>query len=199
MNTQEIMAELDEHKQEIPENLYIQLANLLKEKHNNTVDESSEDDENNIAVCLKITYIESRAEVFKKYLDGLQFDGWYVLVKEKDIDEYDDDLSTIHHIITHNMFDNLPNAAYEEFIEKEGGITRGYERMKIYLKDDYESFMKRFNRFSKLQKNHSIAYHIIDHHIFEYQYEDDIPSEDNENVIELKALLKILQEMHNCC
>lgn len=50
MNTQEIMAELYEHKQEIAENLY-------------------DDEDINIVVCLQINYIESRAEVFKKYLD----------------------------------------------------------------------------------------------------------------------------------
>lgn len=33
MNTQEIMAELDEHKQNLPENLYTQLANILKHKY----------------------------------------------------------------------------------------------------------------------------------------------------------------------
>ena len=47
MNIHKIMSELDEYKQNIPENLYIQLANLLKEQYNNEKLNTINDIENN--------------------------------------------------------------------------------------------------------------------------------------------------------
>jgi hypothetical protein len=116
MSTQEIMAELDEYKQNIPENLYLQLANLLKEKHLSlNKPKNVSNDGEAISVCLKIEYIPSIAEIFKKYVSKLPFEGWVVAIKEEDDDDdFDDNLWVIHNYIFDIVFGNLPSKAYEE-------------------------------------------------------------------------------------
>ncbi len=209
MNAQDIMAELDENKQNIPENLYIQLANLLKEKHEYQVQskhiqhndvESDEDDiietnedlNRSISTCIKFLYRQDYEEIFKKYLKIIPFENYYIIIEENNVDTYDDDIEQVREIITEFVLDSLPIEAFEEIINKEGGIERGINRLKIYLGDDYKD---RYESLPKYHQMRTMTYYIMDCLIYEYQYvERNIPLLLQHNVVELRTFLKTLEQ-----
>jgi hypothetical protein len=73
--------------------------------------------------------------------------------------------------------------------------------MKRYMENEDENYLQRYRSLSKGNKIRTMAYHIIDHLVLEYSYleYEDFPSPNDEKVIDLKALIKMLEEMHHCC
>lgn len=229
MNTQEIMAELDEHKQNIPENLYIQLANLLKEKYNtestipvlntNNEEQSGENEDRSeyeeesdeeevtnenidrrIVECVKIIYRPEFEKICMKYIN-LPFRNYYILIENNNYDEYEDDMHSVKEILTHYVLDSLSKEAFEEIIESEGGIATAYERVNVYremrnklphLSD--EEYIKRLESLPEMHKLCIMTYHIMDHHIYEYEYvpEENIPVLLEDDAVELRTFLKTL-------
>lgn len=200
MSTINIMSELDEYKQNIPENLYIQLANLLKEKHISQISICQHTQNSRISECLRIIYRPLYETILEKYIEKIPFKDYYILIEEDNIDTYDDDIEDIKEIINQYILDSLPIEAFKEIIDLEGGIEYGYNRMKKYLEDYFDKYIEdTFKKYSELKQLRIIAEYVMDFLIFEYEYVDydEIPSTIEEEAIELKSLLKTLKETYS--
>lgn len=197
------MSELDEHKHNIPENLYIQLANLLKEKYTSMNSDSSSDitypDEDEYVKCVRIDYIPRIGNILSKYIERLPYQDYFILVKLSNLDGFNNKLDKIHQRITYKLlFEVLPYQALKELIETNGGYQIGKNKIRTYLDDNYEVFQHLYRKSSKLSKHRDMAYHIIDHTVFDYEYIDveDFPSIHSNNVVDLNQFFKIIEQEH---
>jgi hypothetical protein len=68
-------------------------------------------------------------------------------------------------------------------IERCGGKTRAYDKMKIYLEGEYDDYMQDFRRQTKRAKLRDLAYYVIDKLMIEFEFVQDAVEE---NAIDAK-------------
>lgn len=217
MNMQELMAELDEHKQNIPENLYLQFANLLKEifEANSIEDEGiSDDDEDDaedeeevkeglesykqVVKCLKIVYNTEIKNVLLKHIKHVPFDNYMILIKEYEIDDYDTDMCMVFVEILNYILNLLSMQACKDLID----VLGGYELAKKKYEEDHQEDKEHMNKYKKMSKLNQykklIAGMLIAGDVLYDNQNIDrpFPSILEENVIDLSSMNRALFELN---
>jgi len=193
MNTQQIMSELDENKENIPENLYLQLANLLKDKYNeesNRDDDEDDDEDENEDILMRIVYIPEFKNVILKYVKALPYDNYTILIRGYIYDEYDVYITRVEQIIMQNILNVLPLEALKDVVETLGGYAQVEEHIKLYQKDDYETALKHIESLSEIDKYREYTEYITHFMVYEYEYIYEYPQH---NVVRLESFLQILE------
>jgi hypothetical protein len=188
---QKLMQILDENKENILENDYLQMCNLMKNMYNTTVYDS-DDSEYLDYEYLRIVYRRDLLDIILQERKSLPFHNCIIRVfggnelTIRRVEQYVDAL----------VFENLSCKTYTKLIEHCGGKTRAYEVMKIYLEneyDDYNEYMRDFRRKPKKAQLHDLAYYIIDKLMIEFQFVAD-PTDEN-IIIDAKDFIQVCREL----
>lgn len=162
MSVAKLMTLIDDNKDKMPENDYLELCNLMKELHKQK--EESFD-------YVKIVYRTDLTELVMEDKGTLPFEGFIFKYDENDQQDTDYTFEILQDVIMREVFDKLSFECYQKIIKKFGGRKEGLKKMKIYIGEDYKEYMKnRFNKICRHMQNRIMAYHIIDHLLFEYEF-----------------------------
>ncbi len=192
MSVQKMMSIIDENKDKIIENDYLEICNILKHMYLKETDEDDESDAEEDYTVMRIVY---RKDLIKIIEDDNNTKPYFkdLLVKYKSDSE--DLLDATQSMTECLIFHTLSLTSLQKIINVYGGKKKGFERMQIYMEDKYDEFMnKRYKNMSKRDQANVMAHHIIDHLIYEYNFEDD---EDEDDAIDIKELFKICEHLHD--
>jgi len=196
MSVQKMMSFIDENKDKFIENDYLEMCNILKHMYLKETDEDLDEDPDEDAeedyTVMRIVY---RKDLIKIIEDDNNTKPYFkdLLVKYKSDSE--DLLDATQSMTECLIFHTLSLTSLQKIINVYGGKKKGFERMQIYMEDKYDEFMnKRYKNMSKRDQANVMAHHIIDHLIYEYNFEDD---EDEDDAIDIKELFKICEHLHD--
>ena len=196
MSVQKMMSFIDENKDKFIEKDYLEMCNILKHMYLKETDEDLDEDPDEDAeedyTVMRIVY---RKDLIKIIEDDNNTKPYFkdLLVKYKSDSE--DLLDATQSMTECLIFHTLSLTSLQKIINVYGGKKKGFERMQIYMEDKYDEFMnKRYKNMSKRDQANVMAHHIIDHLIYEYNFEDD---EDEDDAIDIKELFKICEHLHD--
>jgi hypothetical protein len=174
---------LDDNKENIQENIYLQGCNILKELYNIKREKQES------TLYVKIEYVESIKNIILHENSYLPFNNF--IIKYKQSDEYKIDV--IDSIIYDLIFSKLKYNTYTDIINNNGGKELALQKMKENI-SDYEHFMMNsFNCSTSIIQEQYLAYHILDTIIVEYDHiTDNIP----QDAINIDDFIKICYELY---
>lgn len=179
-----LMSLLDDNKENIQENLYLQTCNLLKQLYI-----KNQDSDEVKFLYVKIEYTESIKNIILDDKSYLPFHNF--IIKYKETEEYKIDI--IDSLVYDLIFSKLKTETLKKIIEANGGEEIAFKKMKDHIRD-YEHFM--FNSFNcstpDIQTIH-LAYYILDTIIVEYDHIiENIP----DNAIIIDDFAKICNDFY---
>ena len=77
-------------------------------------------------------------------------------------------INTVEHIVYHTVWENLPLECYQRIIQKFGGVNEAHRKMRIKIPHYDEYIQTVYNQESLAYQYKTMAYHIIDMKIVEY-------------------------------
>lgn len=196
LELQRTIIELKKNKKDLPENLYLKVMNILMNKY--IADAKAED--HRFVQCMQIYYDKNIRDILLKYVKRLPYENYYILIKERDLDEEEVDRMEIRDIIQERIYDVLPLQALKDIIDRYGGYA--HVKNKIYSTsiNNPEIVIERLNNMPELIRHKKMASFITDFQLYGYRFADvDCNHIDDEDVVELKTFLKILHQGMMIC
>lgn len=187
---QKLMQILDANKENILENDYLQMCNLMKNMYNTTVYDS-DDSEYLDYEYLRIVYRRDLSDIILQERTQLPFHNCIIKV----FGGHEPTIRRVEQYIDVLVFEKLSCNTYTKLIERCGGKTRAYEKMKIYLEDeydDYNEYMRDFRGQTKRAKLRDLAYYIIDKLMIEFEFVQDAVQE---NAIDAKDFIRVCRQL----
>ena len=153
----ELMQIIDNNRENIQENDYLQMCNLMKNLyniHNN----------NNKPLYFQIIYNDKISDIVIAQKKKLPFHNVIIRVY-KDINET---LNIIAYCVEDIVFNKLSYKTYSKIIECYGTREQAYEKMKDIIGHNYDNYIHHIEKRSKIVLERTLAYHIMDRHFIKF-------------------------------
>ena len=163
---QQLMQILDTNKENMPENDYIQMCNLMKNLYDMHRDNNNSSEQ---PVYFQIIYKDTISDIIIAQKKKLPFHNAIIRV----VGDVNEILNNIELCVEEIVFNTLSHKTYSKIIERHGGREHAYEKMKTYIgNNNYDNFMRRIQTRSKIVLEKALAYYIIDKHFIQFLHID---------------------------
>lgn len=181
--TQKLMSLVDDSKENMQENDYLQICNLLKKLY---IQENTKNEE----ICyIKIEYVPDIIDFIVQDIGKLPFHQTVIKYTHTPSDEARA-VNYIETIIYKEVFDKLSIECYDKIINAYGGVGVATEKMKEYIRN-YDTFMQNiFNEGDKHFQSKVMTYYVIDTMIVEFDHVEHI-----DDAIDIEHLRYICNEL----
>lgn len=179
---QKIMSLIDDNKEKFQENTYLEMCNLMKNVY--TKDDNSDNEELHY---VRIKYRDDLYDIIKKDKNAKPLFENIVIVYS---DETEELIHAVQCMVQSMIFDKLSCKSLMTIISRFGGKKKGYKKMKKYIKDVYDRYLIVYHDKPRRDQYDIMAYHIIDHLVYDYVYDTDFTEDNTVNIVDLYKICK---------